>query len=121
VTVVRRDSGEKIEVKVSELPEILKKLGEEVDSELSKRAWEAFRKKIRRVNDLNQAKDYLSKERGIIEIPWCGRSECALKASEILEADALGTPLDEVPNVGNEHCPICGERAVTIMRYAKKY
>ena len=121
VTVVRRDSGERFKVKINELSHVLRKLGEEVDSELSKRAWDAFREKIRRVNDLNQARDYLSKERGIVEIPWCGRSDCALKVSEILEADALGTPLDEVPSVDNEHCPVCGKEAVTIMRYAKKY
>ncbi|MCD6278292.1 MAG: proline--tRNA ligase [Desulfurococcales archaeon] len=121
VTVVRRDSGERFKVKINELSQVLRELGEEVDSELSKRAWDAFRKKIRRVNDLNQARDYLSKERGIVEIPWCGKSDCALKASEILEADALGTPLDGVPSVDDEHCPVCGKEAVTIMRYAKKY
>ena len=121
VTVARRDTGEKIKVSIDELPEALRQLGKQVDSELSRRAWEAFKRKIRRASSINEAKEYLSKERGIVEIAWCGKSECALKISEILEADALGTPLDVEVSVDGQHCPICGAKAATIMRYAKKY
>ena len=54
-------------------------------------------------------------------MPWCGKPECALKVSEMLEADALGTPLDEEVSVDGQHCPVCSAKAVTVMRYAKKY
>jgi len=123
VTLVRRDNKERIKVTINTLSSKVLEVGRAIDEELRRRAWEAFKSRIKRVKDLNEAKEFLSKVKGIVEIPWCGNESCALKTSEELGADALGIPVSgiEEVSVGDDVCPICGAKAVTLMRYAKKY
>ena len=122
VTIVRRDSGEKVLVERSRLLTAIKELARSYDANLRERAWRAFKSKVFRTTDLDSAREFLERERGLVEIPWCGRVGCVRKVSEILDAEALGTPLEL-----NEHslqalvCPICGKTSATYMRYAKKY
>ncbi|RLG80475.1 MAG: hypothetical protein DRO09_03110 [Thermoprotei archaeon] len=122
VTIVRRDSGEKVLVERSRLLTAIKELARSYDANLRERAWRAFKSKVFRTTDLDSAREFLERERGLVEVPWCGREGCARKVSEILDAEALGTPLEL-----NEHspqapvCPICGKTSATYMRYAKKY
>ena len=124
VTIARRDEGVKVKVKIENLYEEVIRLGKEIDENLRKKAWKAFTSKIKRFTSLEEAKRFIEEEKGIAEIPWCGRSECALRVAEELGAEALGTPIDVIEKVklSNEaKCPVCGVRAVTYMRYAKKY
>ncbi len=123
VTVFRRDTKEKTKVPISDLITFVKKLGEEIDANLRKRAWEKFKTRIIRTSDLDKAKLHLEKNGGIVEIPWCGREGCAEQMAEMLGADALGTPLDKVAGEGSviHKCPICGREAPVLLRFAKKY
>ncbi|MCD6324046.1 MAG: proline--tRNA ligase [Desulfurococcales archaeon] len=121
VTLYRRDTGQKMRVSVDELPEKITQVGREVNDTLRERAWKAFKSRILRTEDLEEAKNHLV-EGGVVEIPWCGKPACAERVAEILGAEALGTPLDEEVDAGSElKCPICGGRAYTYMRYARKY
>ncbi|MET1102038.1 MAG: proline--tRNA ligase [Pyrodictiaceae archaeon] len=121
IVVVRRDTLEKKTVSRSELKNYVRSLlDKEIMDNLSRRAYEWLKARIRRVESLEEAKRILQEERGIVEVPWCGREECGLRMEEITEAGALGTPVDtrEKPNA---KCPVCGRPAVAWMRLAKKY
>ncbi|MEM2158375.1 MAG: proline--tRNA ligase, partial [Sulfolobales archaeon] len=83
------------------------------------RAWQAFKSRITRFTNIEDARKFLSSSRGIIELPWCGRQECGLKLIETLDCDALGTPLGI--GVVEDNCVVCGAKANTFMRLAKKY
>jgi prolyl-tRNA synthetase len=122
VTIVRRDTLMKEIMKLEELPEALVKVGTEIDENLKERAWNAFKSKVRRMDDVDKAAAALDQERGIVELPWCGNDECSETVSERLNADALGTPLSiDKEEIRGRKCPVCGNDAVTFMRYAKKY
>ncbi len=121
VTVFRRDKKVRVRVKIEELADFIKKLGKEIDRELKRQAQEKFKSKVKMFNDVEDAKKFFEQDVGIVEIPWCGKEECASEVAEALGADALGTPLDKDVDIRGMRCPTCGAPAVTLMRYAKKY
>jgi len=120
VTVFRRDLMERSKVAVGELVDYLKDLGLKIDEELSRKAWEALKSRVVRTDDISEAGEFLRKGY-VVEIPWDGREDCAVKLSEDLEADALGIPMDEDTSWAREKSCVCGGKAYTVLRLAKKY
>ncbi len=123
VVVVRRDTLTKEVVEKEKVVEYVRKLiDREIIDNLRKRAWEWLRKQVRRVKTIEEAKKIIEEERGVVELPWCGREECGLQMEEAVGAAALGYPLHvERKEVEGAKCPVCGRPAVTFMRLAKKY
>ncbi|MEM1938552.1 MAG: proline--tRNA ligase [Acidilobaceae archaeon] len=119
-TVVRRDTLEKYKVSEDKLISELKAIIEDIDSHLSRRAWQSMKSAIKRVRTLKELEEWAKYKRGIVEVPWCGKEECAHRVEETLEVKTLGTPWPEERAEG-EYCPICGLKAVTWARYAKTY
>lgn len=123
-TVFRRDVLRKERVSMNELPNKLRNLGEEIDANLSERAWKAFRERMASAKDLSELEAALQRGADIVEVPWCGIKECADHITAKYSLETLGTPLKTVEEVGknpNVKCPVCGRKAVTLMRYARKY
>ena len=121
VMVARRDTFEKIELGLEGLPEKLRELMEDVRKNLRERAWNWLRTRVKRVESIEEARRVLEEERGIVELPWCGREECGLKLEELVDAGVLGSPLERPDWVKGKRCPVCGRPAVTSIRLAKKY
>ncbi len=123
VVVVRRDTLSKKTVRREELIDYVKTLlDREIYENLKNRAWKWLKSKVKRVETVEEARKVLEEERGIVELPWCGREECGLRMEEEVDAGALGSPLQvDVEEVKGLKCPICGRQAVTFMRLAKKY
>ena len=71
---------------------------------------------VYRVNQLEKARELLKKKAGIVEILWCGKSECGHKLGEV-NARVLGTPLDLKETISG-NCAVCGKKAREIMRTA---
>ena len=121
VMVARRDTFEKIELGLEGLPDKLRELMEDVRKNLRERAWNWLRTRVKRVESIEEARRVLEEERGIVELPWCGREECGLKLEELVDAGVLGSPLERPDWVKGKCCPVCGRPAVTSIRLAKKY
>ncbi len=121
VMVARRDTFEKIELGLEGLPDKLRELMEDVRKNLRERAWNWLRTRVKRVESIEEARRVLEEERGIVELPWCGREECGLKLEELVDAGVLGSPLERPDWVKGKRCPVCGRPAVTSIRLAKKY
>jgi prolyl-tRNA synthetase len=119
VTVFRRDTLERSKVSLNELVSYVERVSREYNENLSRRAWQAFKSRIIRLADISKAKEYLNTVRGIVEMPWCGSQECGLKLAELVDGDTLGTPLNE--DASGYNCVVCGSKANTFMRLAKKY
>ena len=121
VLLVRRDTLEKEAVAVEELAERLERVFEEIRGNLRRRAWEWLNRMVKRVETVEEARRVLEEERGIVELPWCGREECGRKLEELVDAGVLGSPLEKPEWVKGKRCPVCGRPAVTSIRLAKKY
>ncbi|HDI23850.1 MAG TPA: proline--tRNA ligase, partial [Thermoplasmatales archaeon] len=55
----------------------------------------------------------------IVELPWCGNKDCAIRMEEELDMKTLGEPLDKV--TVKDKCASCDKNGVTIVRLAKTY
>lgn len=119
-TAVRRDTLERYKISGTSLEEEVSKLLLEITESLRRRASEYMRSMIRRATTMEEAMEWAKEKRGILEMPWSGREECARKVEEKLDVKALGTVWPPEPMRG-ERCPICGSPAVGWMRYAKTY
>ncbi|RLF39426.1 MAG: proline--tRNA ligase [Thermoplasmata archaeon] len=116
VVLARRDTGERIEVRKDEVIEKVKELFGKIEENLYNSAKRMLEESIVRVNNLEEAKKH---EKKILEMPWCGNEECALRVEEELEVKTLGEAVDVKEVKGN--CPVCGEVANCIVRFAKTY
>ena len=115
IVLVRRDNSEKKSVsKDSSLKTIEDEL-DSISSNLFDKAKKLLDENIHRVETIDQAKNL----KGIIELPWCGKENCALEIEDILDGNTLGEPI--IKEKINNKCPSCGEPAKKWMRYAKSY
>ena len=121
VVVARRDTLEKTTVSLEELPGHLERLMEDIRRSLRERAWKWLSTKVKRAETVEEARRIIEEERGIVELPWCGREECGKKLEELIDAGVLGSPLEPPEWVRGKRCPVCGRPAVTAIRVAKKY
>jgi len=115
ITIVRRDIGEKKPVSNKDIYKIIKDLFKEIEKNLYNKAQKILDDNIHRVNSVDEAKEL----KGIIELPWCGKEDCALEIENILEGNTLGEPIED--NKCIEKCPICNAKGISWMRYAKSY
>lgn len=121
VTLVRRDTLEKEQASLEELVTKIVELMDDIFNNIKDRAWEHLRKRVLRTSNIEEAKEWISARRGVVEIPWCGREECAVHLEDELEAKALGSPWPLEKAGDKDTCPVCGRKAITWMRYAKSY
>jgi len=115
IMLVRRDTSEKNPIPMNDSIDKIKKELNEISKNLFAKAKEILDKNFHTVKTVEEAKEL----QGIIELPWCGNEDCALEIENILDGNTLGEPIEN--NEINEKCPICNQKAITWMRYAKTY
>ncbi len=120
VTVARRDTLERVQVRVDRLEDEVRRLLESVEDGLKERAKDDFRARILRTSRLDEAGEWVESRKGVAEVPWCGREDCGLKMEEEVNAKILGTPWPHEVVEGLS-CARCGAPAVAYVRLAKTY
>jgi prolyl-tRNA synthetase len=120
VTLVRRDIFKRQTCDVSSLPTKLAETMEQMSSEMQEKARQALRRRIYRVDNLEQAKNLLEKRAGVVELSWCGEADCGHALEESVHASLLGTPADSSEEIAGV-CTICGKSASAIVRVAIAY
>ena len=126
VTLFRRDTMNRIIVERGKVVEAIKKLLEEIDSNLRERAKRWFNEQVKTFKSIDKAVEYIRRNGGIAQIPWCGEERCAAELETKLGEGirVLGSPVHTVEKINVEEgskCPICGARAVTYLRLGKSY
>ena len=121
VFIKRRDTFEGKSVPRDKVVEEVNNLLEIMKTDLRSRATEFLRSRIRKTEDIEEAKKFLEEKAGIVEVPWCGNNSCGLKLEELANARVLGIPLDEKIDVSNMKCVICKNPAKHVLRLAKTY
>ncbi|MGQ9759661.1 MAG: proline--tRNA ligase [Candidatus Methanomethylicaceae archaeon] len=118
--LVRRDSLKKIMVGRGELVGEVKELLQSIDLNLKERAKKWLNDHVFRKERGEDAKEVLDGTGGIVELPWCGNTNCGQEIETKLDARVLGIPYEEDVHLGGV-CANCGSKAVKIMRVAKSY
>jgi prolyl-tRNA synthetase len=120
ITISRRDTGERLKLKLDELNKI-EKIGNEITENLKKEAREWFNQRIESAEN----KDELEKKvkEGFVKIPFCSRDKdgenCAEKIKEICEIAGTLYPEEEKPK--DEKCIVCGKKAKVYVYACRSY
>lgn len=119
ITLVRRDTGEKLDVSRESLIEGIERIFKEMRSDLKERAASYLESKIRWTEDMGEAKKIVEDEKGIARVPWCGEEDCGLKIEEETGGDVLGPEFEGGTRSGK--CIVCGKKIETPALVAKAY
>ena len=120
VVFVRRDTGEKSFIAVSDAPKIAKKILNEIQTFLQKRADKLLKDSMSSPKDYDDLVKIQNSKRGFSRINWCGDRACADKIKDDTSADIRGTREDIVEKPeGN--CIVCGKKAKEVVYVASAY
>ena len=109
VTLVRRDTSEKINVKVDEVNAKVKELLNDIQNSLYNKALENQKNKTFYAKTLKDVEDIMNKQSGFVHAHWCGNTECELKMKEI--KGTKSRCILESKDYENEKCVVCGKDA----------
>lgn len=109
VTLVRRDTSEKINVKVDEVNAKVKELLNDIQNSLYNKALENQKNKTFYAKALKDVEDIMNKQPGFVHAHWCGNTECELKMKEI--KGTKSRCILESKDYENEKCVVCGKDA----------
>jgi len=115
--LVTRDSNEKTPVPLQNASDYVDKKLDEIQKRLYATAQNLLNENMHCITSVDEAKTL----KGIIQLPWCGKDQCALEIEEILDGNTLGEPIDQEEALNDYICPLCQEKAISWMRYAKTY
>ena len=118
VTLVRRDTLEKISVSYENLVKTIQELLETIQNDMYNRAKTRRDKMIYDVKDYNELLNIAKNKPGFVKINWCGDSACedkikedtAMKSRCIIENEEISGP-----------CVVCGKKATTRLYVGKQY
>lgn len=106
VTIVRRDTGEKLSCKVEELRKRAAALLEEIQDNLYAQADAFLKANTRKTNSYEEFKLIMSEKRGFISALWCEDPKCEAKIKAETKATVRCLPLDSREERGK--CIYCG-------------
>lgn len=109
VTLVRRDTSEKINVKVDEVSQKVIDLLKDIQDNLYNIALKNKEEKTYTANTLKDVENIMNKQPGFVYAHWCGNEECELKMKEI--KGTKSRCIVESKDYENETCVVCGKKA----------
>ena len=116
---VRRDSFEKVTVRLDELAERIPELLDEVQNGLYAKAKRNLDEHVFEAHSLEEAKELQEKNGGFIKTMWCGGLACEMAMKEKAGMTSRCIPFDQ------EHlddvCPVCGKPAKHMIYWGVAY
>jgi len=119
VTLVRRDTGKKIQVKETELTETIEKLLEEIQKNLYNKSKQLTIKNTVTVTNESELKKAIN-DKKLAKTFWCGNTECEENIKhETGGAKILNMPLKQPKKL--DKCVNCGKQGKNLVYIAKSY
>ena len=117
--LVRRDTGEKEFVALSELETRLPALLEEIQQNLFDQAVAHREENTNSVTTLDEFKQILDEKLGYIKAMWCGNEACEDEIREVTGATSRCIPFEQEEIA--ETCVCCGEKAKEMVYWGRAY
>ena len=117
--LVRRDTCEKIIVKLDELDTKIQELLDEIHNNMYEMCKENSKKRTNIAHSIEEIKDVLEKNQGYVKTMWCGDEECEDRVHEITGAKSRCMPFEQ-ENL-DDKCAICGKEAKTMIIWGRQY
>jgi prolyl-tRNA synthetase len=115
----RRDTLEKefVEYQEEELVELVEAKLQEITINLKQKAWNMLQENIREAATLEEARDTIQDDNGIVSFLWCGDESCGKEVEEKVHVDILG--IQDEADTGT--CVNCGQKVKYRALLARTY
>jgi len=117
LVIVRRDTFEKIKIPEKNIAKEVKRIIEEIDTNVYNKSKKFLNKMINVAKDIKDAKKILASKGGIVRLPWCGTDKCGKEMEKELVGQALG--YDEHEKMVGK-CK-CGKKAKYHLNFGRTY
>lgn len=121
VTIVRRDTLEKVQVPVNEAVMKVNELLINIQNDMYNKALERRNSMIYNADTYEEMSDIAKNKPGFIYTNWCGNESCENKIKDDLGLKSRCIPFEEAEPTGNKKCVCCGKEAATKIYWAKQY
>lgn len=121
VTIVRRDTLEKVQVPVNEAVMKVNELLINIQNDMYNKALERRNSMIYNADTYEEMSDIAKNKPGFIYTNWCGNESCENKIKDDLGLKSRCIPFEEAEPTGNKKCVCCGKEATTKIYWAKQY
>jgi len=119
VTLVRRDTLEKIQVEIDKINEVIPELLEKIQENLYNRALKRRDSMLYTAQTFDELKSISMTKPGFILVDWCGSVECENRVKDELGLKSRCIPMGN--EVSNGKCAICGRDAKYKVYFGKQY
>ena len=119
VTLVRRDTREKISVDINEVIDKVKFLLTDIQNNLYNRALERMNALTFEASTMSEMESIIKEHPGFIKADWCGRSECEVKLKDKTSIKSRCILENEKLITGK--CAICGKPAKELVIWGIQY
>ena len=117
--VVRRDTGEKETVELSNLKEVLEKLLIDIHNNMYNECKKRLEERTTIAYNLEEFEKQINEKQGFIKTMWCGDVACEEKIKELTAAKSRCMPFEQ-ENLGDT-CVCCGKKATKMVVWGRQY
>lgn len=121
VTIVRRDTLEKVQVPVDEAVMKVNELLINIQNDMYNKALERRNSMVYNADTYEEMSDIAKNKPGFIYTNWCGDVLCENKIKDDLGLKSRCIPFEGAEPTGNKKCICCGKEATTKIYWAKQY
>lgn len=121
--VVRRDTHEKLTVKLSELSAYVPRLLDTIQSDMYERAKAHLESSIYDATDYDEFKKLIDEKPGFVRAMWCGEQECedTIKADTTATSRCMPFEAQAEDAFISDKCICCGKKARHLVIWGKAY
>lgn len=119
VTLVRRDTQEKMIVKINEVEEKISELLEDVQKSMYEACKQRLKEKTTIALNMEELKKNLDENQGYVKTMWCGNQECEDKVKELTGAPSRCMPFEQEHL--SDKCVCCGKEAKHMVVWGRQY
>ena len=117
--LVRRDTSEKIVVKIEEVETKITRLLDDIHTNMYEVCKKRMDLKTTTAHDLEEFQANINKEQGFIKAMWCGSSECEAKIKDLTSAKSRCIPFKQEKI--DDKCVCCGRKADKMVIWGRQY
>ncbi len=117
--LARRDTGEKTECAIADLPDTIEKLLDTMQKEMLERARERRDSQTYTVTTKEEFEKIFSEKTGFVRAMWCGDEACENEIKEKLSVTSRCMPFEQEKVA--ETCICCGREAKKLVYWGKAY
>ena len=119
VIVTRRDTLEKMPVKINELEEVLEKLLQDIHQTMCNECKKRMEEKTTVAHNMEELEKNMNENQGFVKTMWCGSQDCEDKVKEVTGAPSRCIPFEQEPI--SDTCVCCGKKAEKMVIWGRQY